>query len=138
MFTRLRMVFIRKALLNPEDEEKFKIEFSELWLSEKPKYSGSEIAEKLQFGVEGTKYEKLKPEYVYFYRQKFGLPIRKKPSFGKTKEAKDAGVRTSRYKVKPKEIKLISAKEFIKMLNEKVPKFDSCLLYTSPSPRDRS
>ena len=55
------------------------------------------IAKELNFGeptieVNGEKkenpYAKVKPEYVFFYRQKFKLPLRKKASFAKTTDSK--------------------------------------------------
>lgn len=102
------MSFKRQALLTPEVEEQLKQDFLPLWRSG---FSGSDIAEKLQLGVEGSPYEKVKPNYVYFYRQKFKFPIRRKPSFGLGEQ---------RYKVAPEDLGLVSTEEFIEALNEKL------------------
>ena len=127
------MSFRRESLLKPEVEKQLKIEMSKLWLSEEPKYLGKEIAEKLQFGVsiivkgkETNPYVKVKPEYVFFYRQKFKLPLRKKASFAKTTESKRLGLRKSRYRVQPENLGLMSARQFVKALNWKMdPDSDS-------------
>ena len=57
--------------------------------------SDRKIAEKLQFGIsvmvnkkETNPYVKVKPEYIFFYRQKFKLPLRKKASFAKNTDSK--------------------------------------------------
>lgn len=93
-----------------------------LWLSG---LSGKAIVEKLHFGVKGTAYEKVKRNYVYFYRLKFqklhqdypdefplSFPPRKKPAFA---------IGEHRYNVSPDDLKLISAKEFLQLIDEKFP-----------------
>ena len=131
------MSFFRQSLLKPEIEEQLKVKLEELWLSKKsnnkPEFSGIEIAEMLDFGKsildknkkEINPYRKIPLKYVYFYRQKFGLPIRKKASFAKNTESAHVGLRKTRYKVKPKDLKLISTKDFIKLLNTNLPQYDS-------------
>jgi len=116
------MSFKRQPLLNLDVEEQLKQEFHPLWLSG---LSGKEIAEKLQFGVKGTIYEKVKPNYVYFYRLKWqkqhlknvkqnplDFPARKKPAFA---------IGEHRYNVSPDDLKLITAKEFLELIAEKFP-----------------
>jgi hypothetical protein len=113
------MSFIRQPLLKPEVEDKLKGELSELWLTG---MKGRDIAQKLHFGVKGKPYEKLKPEYVYYYRQKFAkkspelFPLRIDPPFAQ---------KTSRYKHAPEELGVIEPEEFIETLNEKLPLIDS-------------
>ena len=130
------MSFFRQSLLKPEVEEELKVKLGELWLSKKsnnkPEFSGQEIAEMLKFGKsiivnkkETNPYAQIKPEYIFFYRRKFNLPLRKKPSFGKTPDAKEAGLRKTRYKVRPEDLGLITTKAFIKLLNTNVPQYDS-------------
>ena len=72
----------------------------------------------LEFGVENSPYKKVKPAYVYYYRQKFAeeeperFPLRKEPSFAKGER---------RYKVHPEEIGIMELEEFVEKLNEKLP-----------------
>ncbi len=122
------MSFRRESLLNTEVEKQLKGKMSKLWLSKNPKYSGKEIAEKLQFGVsvmvngkETNPYAKVKSEYVFFYRQKFELPLRKQASFAKTTKSKRLGLRKSRYKVQPEDLGRMSSKKFIETLNLRMP-----------------
>jgi len=122
------MSFKRQSILKPEVEDQLKSELSKLWLSENPKLLGKEIAEKLQFGIsvmvnkkETNPYVKVKPEYIFFYRQKFKLPLRKKASFAKTTDSKRVGLRKSRYKVHPEDLGLMSTKEFIETLDLRMP-----------------
>jgi len=121
------MSFVRQPLLEKEVEEQLKDELSELWLAGK---KGREIAQELNFSeptiqVNGKEvknpYAKVRPEYVYYYRQKFAkespelFPIRRKPSFAQGEQ---------RYKVAPEELDIIEPEEFIETLNEKLP-YDS-------------
>ena len=93
---------IRRTLLKPKIEEQLKGELAESWSKGK---TGKEIATKLQFGVKGTIYEKVKPSYVYYYRQKFAkdapefFPTRKDPAFAKNTPSARDGLRRSRYKM---------------------------------------
>jgi integrase len=115
-----------QPLLTLEVENQLKVEMFPLW---DKLIKGPEIARKLQFGVEGSPYEKIKPEYIYYFRQKFNtskynsdgkteneffgkFPPRKRPSFAQGE---------MRYKVHPDELGLITQAEFIKQLNKKVP-----------------
>ena len=104
--------YIRQPLLNTETEKQLKKEMLPLW---EQGIVGSKIAKQLQFEVKGTKFFKVKKNYVYFYRQKFNFPIRRKPSFAKGEP---------RYKNDFKELDLMSVEEFVETLNEKLP-FDS-------------
>ena len=115
------MSFKRHSILKPEVEKQLKGELSELWLTG---MKGKEIAKELEFGVEDSKYEKVNPEYVFFYRQKFKLPLRKKASFAKTTDSKRDGLRKTRYRVRPEDLGMMSSKEFVEALNKKLP-FDS-------------
>ena len=131
------MSFVRQSLLKPEIEEELKEIIDILWNSKNPdtdkyEYSGQEIAEMLKFGKsilvnkkETNPYASLKPEYIFFYRQKFKLPLRKKASFAKTTDSVEAGLRKTRYKVEPEDLGLISTKAFVELLNTNLPKFDS-------------
>lgn len=101
--------FIRQPLLKPEVEEQLKCELSDLWGAG---FNGAYIVDKLGFGVPGSKYEKLRPCYLYFYRAKFGLPKRREGACRKGE---------SRYKVSPKELKMLSFSEFEDKLNERAP-----------------
>jgi hypothetical protein len=65
--------YFRQPLLTPEVEDQLKTEMAPLWDSG---LYGRQIAELLEFGEPLTKYSKVKPNYVYFYRRKFDLPIR--------------------------------------------------------------
>ena len=121
------MSFKRHSILNDEVDNQLKTELSPLGLSENPKLLGKEIAEKLQFGKsiivnkkETNPYAKVKPEYVFFYRQKFKLPLRKKPSFAKTTDSKRDGLRKTRYCVRPEDLGIMESKEFVETLNEKL------------------
>jgi hypothetical protein len=113
------MSFTRQPLLKPEVEEQLKDELSQLWLMG---MTGKNIAQDLQFGVKGTDYEKLKPHYVYYYRQKFAeknpdlFPPRNEPPFAKDE---------SRYKHPPEELGIMEPEEFIETLDEKLPPIDS-------------
>jgi hypothetical protein len=70
----------RQSLLDPKDERLLKRELKKLWMIKDEhggwKFNGRQIAKMLGFGVEGSPFEALRPEYVYNYRQKFDLPIR--------------------------------------------------------------
>jgi integrase len=101
--------FVRQPLLSPEVEAKLKEQMKRKWLSGMP---GKQIADELGFGKHGTSYEKVKPNYIYFYRQKFNLPTRNDPPFEKG---------THRYKKRPKELGLMSPETFINTLNTKLP-----------------
>lgn len=132
------MSYFRQPLLTPEQEEELTNKMSELWDNG---FTGKQIAEILNFGEVGP-YEKIKPEYVYYYRQKLNLPRRQKPKFSKT----DPNLRNERYKVSPEEIMrdygLITPIEFVELINEKLPLSNSfyyrrarafnILLYNTP------
>ena len=62
--------------------------------------TGRQIAEELNFGVPGTAYKKVKPEYFYYYRQKFKLP----PYHGDTERRPPFAQDHSRYKNKKEEV----------------------------------
>lgn len=98
--------FTRQPLLKPEVEEQLKQEMLKYW---RGGTLAKDIANILDFGKVGSKYEKLKPCYVYYYRIKFGFQHRNKPP-------RKAG--QSRYKHKQKDI--MSFSEFKETLNEKV------------------
>ena len=118
------MSLVRQPLLKPEVEDKLKNELSKHWLAG---MKGKDIAQELTFGVKGSPYEKLKPCYVYYYRQKFAkdepelFPLRQAPSFAKNTLSANRNLRRTRYKVQPDEIGLIEPEEFIELLNEKLP-----------------
>ena len=122
------MSLVRQPLLEPEVEAQLKGELSYFWLNGKSgkKMLGKEIAKELKFGIEGSLYEKVKPHYVYYYRQKFAknnpelFPLRKKPAFAKKTLSACKSLRKSRYKVHPEEIGIIEPEEFIEKLNEKL------------------
>jgi len=96
---------VRQPVLKPEEEGVLKKVLEPLWNAG---YSAREIAEKLEFGVPGTKWEKLKIYHVYFYRSKFGFKPRRLREKGK-----------SRYKVKHEEV--MPPDVFIRTLNKKLP-----------------
>ncbi|MFC1487254.1 hypothetical protein ACFLRN_06180 [Thermoproteota archaeon] len=113
------MSFKRESLLTPKEEVELMIDMFTPWSRG---MKGSNIALKLQFGVEGSKYEKLKPEYVYFYRQKFerlhqaepeefplSFPIRVKPKFAQGEQ---------RYKHAPEDVRIIDDEDFYTALDE--------------------
>jgi hypothetical protein len=66
--------------LTPSEERALKKELKKLWMIKDNEgnwaFNGPQIAKMLGFGVPGSPYVQLKPEYVYNYRQKFNLPIR--------------------------------------------------------------
>ena len=102
------MPVVRQPILNEEEEARLKTELTPLW---EKGLTAREITYALQFGVEGSRYEKLQMYHVYFYRGKLGLkPRRFKPS----------GM--PRYKDKKDEMML--PEEFFEVLNKKLFKFD--------------
>lgn len=107
------MSYRREPLLKPEEEEQLKVEMSKWWDLE---LRGNQIAEILQFGEKNTLYEKVKPNYFYYYRQKFDLPIHKEPSFPKG---------SHRYKFLPEDIKkrygIITPRQFVQLLDQSLP-----------------
>jgi hypothetical protein len=115
------MVFTRSPKLRPDIENELKEEMKQLW---KSGLTAKQIAYRLGFGdpifridkdfVPDIRYEKLRTYHVWFYRQKFGFPHRRKSAQG--------GKGKSRYKVKHKEV--MSFVEFQMTLNEKVAKID--------------
>lgn len=109
------MSFKRESILNDEVETQLKAELSVLWLKG---VQGKVIAQELQFGVKGSPYEKVKPEYVFFYRQKFNLPLRRKASFAKTTASRRDGLRKSRYCVQPEDLGMMDSTEFVRLLNK--------------------
>jgi hypothetical protein len=74
------VTFGKDPLLTEEEEEQLKYELGELW---NKGLKGREIAKQLGFGEEGTIYENLKLEHVYFYRIHFGLRRHKKRTMKK-------------------------------------------------------
>lgn len=107
------MDFKRQDLLEPEVQEQLKDEMAEYWSAG---LKGRQIAEVLEFGVPGSIYELIKPEYFYYFRQKFGLPRRNEnPPFAQGEQ---------RYKVLPDDLGLMSVEEFVDTLNKKL-NFDS-------------
>ena len=108
--------YTRQPLLKPEVEADLKLKMEPLWLQE-PRLSGMQIAKQLKFGQPKTPFELLQPRYVYFYRQKFNLPLRAKPRFKK----KTVGLPAHRYKNSPEELKVMSPETFITKLNDKLP-----------------
>jgi len=119
------MSFKRQSILDKEAEAQLKIELTPLWLQRNPKLLGEEIAEKLQFGKsiiinkkETNPYAKLPLYYIFFYRGKFNLPIRRKPSFAKTTDSKRDGLRKTRYCVDPEDLGIMSSKQFFEILDK--------------------
>ena len=118
----ISMVFHKQALLNKDDEFKLKTRMLPLWLDGT---SGKDIAKELQFGVKGTIFAKIKPNYIYFFRQKFNddeaednteffgkFPIRRKAPFAKGE---------TRYNQQPKEIGVMTIETFMSTLNSECP-----------------
>jgi len=101
----------RKPVLSPEEETELRKQLEKLWYSPL-NLSAPAIAERLGFGVRGSRWEKLKPYHIYFYRSKFGLEPRR-PEESLKRKGKP------RYKVKQKDTMPIDV--FIKTLNEKLP-----------------
>jgi hypothetical protein len=70
----LASIFIRQPLLDKKTEDRLMHDIAGLWNDRNPdtgrRFTGTEIARILEFGVEGTPYEKLKPSHVYHFRQK--------------------------------------------------------------------
>jgi hypothetical protein len=109
--------YTRQPLLNSEEEAELKAEMEPLWLRGMPtevgglpgeKLTGGQIARMLGFGEPGV-YEKLKYSYIYFYRQKFDLPIRNKPPFAQGER---------RYKNPPEDLGIMMPDEFVQKLND--------------------
>jgi hypothetical protein len=92
--------YVRQPLLTPEVEDQLKTEMAPLWDSG---LYGRQIVELLEFGEPLTKYSKVKPNYVYFYRRKFDLPIRQLPRFSRDTETYPDLPR-HRYKHTPKNL----------------------------------
>ena len=114
--------FARQPLLSQEKEAELKSKMEPLWL--KSRLSGMQIAKQLKFGHPGTAFESLQPRYVYFYRQKFNLPIRAKPRFKKDSKT----LPNHRYKNTPEELKVNAPETFIAKLNEMLPRTSSAKL----------
>ena len=128
------MSFKRQPLLELETEEQLKEKMHPLWSSGKP---GRKIAKELQFGVKETTFEKVRPDYIFYYRHKFNTSPknidgtenkffgkfgrRKKPVFSKI----DDTVRDKRYKVPLKKLELMPVEEFVETLNKKLPFSDN-------------
>jgi hypothetical protein len=100
------MSFVRSPILTDDLKEKLELKLTPLW---KANMSASRIAEELQFGVEGTDFQKLKPYHVYFYRSRFGLPPRRK---------RESGV--PRYN--NEQTDLMSSETFFQILDKKLDK----------------
>src|SRR5208283_3992839 len=89
---------------------------------------GRAIAKELKFGQPNTEYAVLKPSYVYFYRLKFGFPLRAEPRFKRTKTQKSAytkeGFELSKYRCKKsfEELKLMPMEMFEATVNKKLPR----------------
>ena len=113
------MDFARQPLLNKEKEADLKSKLEPLWAEG---LSGMQIAKQLKFGHPGTAFESLQPRYVYFYRQKFNLPLRAKPRF---KKKNNIGIPEHRYKNTPEELGLMTPETFIAKLNEMLPRNES-------------
>ena len=120
--------YTRQPLLSPEIEDRLKTEMKPLWDAG---LYGGQIATILEFGIPGTAYAKVKPNYVYFYRQKFekefqeekspiSFPIRQPPRFAKDAE-RYADLRATRYKKIPEEFGVLMPEEFVEELNKKLP-----------------
>lgn len=89
--------FGRQPVLNHEEEAKLKPLLEALW-NDPLRYTAGAIAEKLQFGVKGTEWEKLAGWYfVYYYRSKFSL-VPRQPEKSQARKGK------TRYKVKQSEM----------------------------------
>lgn len=97
---------VRQPVLQKEEEKQLEKDLKPLW---EKGLTGPKIVERLDFGVEGTDYEKLKLYHVYFYRRKFNLPRRRKSPIGE-----------SRYKHKQR--KFMPWKQFIETLEKKTSK----------------
>jgi len=89
-----------------KEQEALRMELEPLWSAG---LGASEIARQLSFGVVGSRWEKLKPYHVYFYRRIFKLNPRRQRKSG-----------VSRYKVKQQEV--MNPEEFIKVLDSKLSK----------------
>lgn len=122
------MSFRRQPLLVPEDEAILREQLLPLW-NNKKRIKAKKIAEILQFGVAGTKFAKVRKDYVWFYREKFNhdesdenkeffgkFPPRRKGPFARGQP---------RYKVgHPKYLGLMSVEEFEETLNANCPPID--------------
>ena len=75
------MSFGHQSLLNPEEEQELKAKIADYWMLKgrdgKPLMTGIQIAQKLRFGETDGPYPFLDPEYIYFFREKFDLPVRR-------------------------------------------------------------
>jgi hypothetical protein len=112
------MSYSRQPLLSKQQEDELKSKMEPLWNQVEPKLTGMEIAKQLKFGQPNSDFAVLKPCYVYFYRQKFNLPLRAEAKFKKH----GVDVPEHRYKFSPKELKLMSPETFVATLNETLPK----------------
>ena len=120
------MSFVRQPILKPEIEKQLWKDLIPLWENEK--LTANDIAYKLEFGEEDTRYEKLKPYHVYFYRRKAILLSRKKEytwlkeligdSFAPRRNREEGG---SRYKVLPANLLPLTKDEFTTNLDKKLP-----------------
>ena len=98
----------RQPILNKSEEQTLEPLLAELWNSPL-KYTAEAIAQKLKFGMSGTRWEKLKPYHVYYYRHLFNLPVRREDLSIARKGRK-------RYKVKQNEI--MTPNQFIAKIKE--------------------
>ena len=110
------MSYSRQPLLSQQQEADLKLKMEPLW-NQEPKLTGMEIAKKLKFGQPGE-YAVLQPRYIYFYRQRFNLPIRAEPRFKKGSKT----LPNHRYKKTAKELKLMKPETFVAKLNEALPR----------------
>ena len=110
-------LFTRQALLNPEQEDNLKAQMLPLWNSGMP---AKDIAQSLQFGVKGTQFEKVLPQYVYYYRLKFNKKDPQSFLHRKLPPRKQSGL--SRYKHKQE--KLMTFEQFQENLNAKASPFN--------------
>lgn len=107
----------RESILSEEQEKALKRELEPLWLAKNADggwlHTGMELARILGFGIKGTKYFRVRPEYIYYYRKKLGIARREKARFSKemTEEKKH-----SRYKYGKQE-RLLPPEDFYKKLN---------------------
>ena len=87
--------------------------------------SGKDTAKILQFGVKDTIFEKVKPNYIFFYRFKFNNDDsdENKAFFGKFPPRRKApfAIGEQRYKIHPRDLGLMLIEEFISTLDAECP-----------------
>jgi hypothetical protein len=108
--------YTRQPLLTRKNEDELAAKMEPLWAEG---MKGRDIAEELGFGKPG-RYEKLMPNYIFYYRLKFNNDPRYAEWNGLFPPRNDPPFTEHRYKKTPKQLKLMSPEVFIQTLNAKL------------------